>query len=114
MKQPTRGLVATLFLLMMAVIPAFGWDEVGHKITGYIAWQRMTPEARERVIKILLAGPEDSDIPAYFISYGSQDRATREREYFAFLTMWGDVVRDRNVEARYRKHNKSNWHYSDT
>lgn len=112
-KAILRGLVACAAALMLGTT-LFAWDEVGHKITGYIAWQRMTPEVRERVIKVLLAGPEDSDIPAYFISYGSQDRATREREYFAFMTTWADVIRDRNVEARYRKHSKSNWHYSDT
>lgn len=114
MKKAVFRTIVACAGVLICVLPAFGWDEVGHKITGYIAWQRMTPEVRQRVIKILLAGPEDSDIPSYFISYGSQDRATREREYFAFLTTWADVVRDRNIEARYRKHSKSNWHYSDT
>lgn len=101
-------------VLTIAVTPAIAWDETGHKITAYIAWETMTPAARQRVIKVLLAGPEDSDIPAYFISYGSQDRATRERNYFAFMATWADVIKDRNVEGRYRKHSRSNWHYSDT
>jgi hypothetical protein len=107
------GFLACASVLFTAS-PVLAWDETGHKITAYIAWETMSPQAREQVIKILLAGPEDSDIPAYFISYGSQDRATRERNYFAFMSTWADVIKDRNIESRFRKHSKSNWHYSDT
>ncbi len=112
-KVSSTGLLVCVFVLTAAV-NSMAWDEAGHKITAYIAWETMSPATRERVIKILLEGPEDSDIPAYYISYGSQDRATRERHYFAFIATWADIIKDRNVQARYKKHNRSNWHYSDT
>ncbi len=39
-------------------IPVPAWDDVGHKITAYIAWQRMTPDVREKVIKIFARHPK--------------------------------------------------------
>jgi len=53
-----------------AIFPVFGWHDEGHKLTGYIAWQRMTPTTREAVIRILRAAPEDSDISAFYPVYG--------------------------------------------
>ena len=40
----------------------FAWDDVGHRTMAYIAWQQMTPAARETVVKILRSAPEDSNI----------------------------------------------------
>ncbi|HKP68784.1 MAG TPA: hypothetical protein VJV05_05850, partial [Pyrinomonadaceae bacterium] len=52
--------------------PALAWDDVGHKTTAYIAWQRMSPAARETVIKILRAAPEDSQLSAFYMNYGAE------------------------------------------
>jgi len=110
----------TLFLTAMFAcfgilsVPAFGWDDVGHKITGYIAWQRMTPQARENVIKILRAAPEDAQLATFYQSYGSEPEETRKRQFFMFVATWADVIRDRAFETRYKKYHKGNWHYDDT
>ena len=94
--------------------PAFAWDETGHKITGYIAWQRMTPEVRERVIKILLSAAEDSQIGTFYLLYGSRTAESRKREYFMLMTTWADIIRDSKFDSRYKKYHKGNWHYADT
>ena len=111
-------LISRLFLIGIIVFSlsfsAFAWDETGHKITAYIAWQRMTPEVREKVIKILLAASEDSQIATFYLPYGSRTEATRKREYFMLMATWADIIRDRNFETRYKKYHHSNWHYSDT
>ena len=95
-------------------IPALGWDETGHKISAYVAWQRMTPEVRARVIKILLDAPEDSQLATYYMSYGTRTEEIRKREYFMLVSTWADIIRDRNFETRYKKYHHSNWHYADT
>ena len=100
-------------VLMVAVMPAFAWDDSGHKITAYIAWQRMTPDVRERVLKILLTAPEDSNIAAYYMPYGSQNVDARKRDFFMFMATWADVIRDRSFDVRYKKYHRSNWHYDD-
>ena len=93
---------------------AAGWDDVGHKTTAYIAWQRMSPMAREAVIKILRAAPEDSHLSAYYMQYGPEPELTRKLEYFMLAATWADIVRDRAFENRQKKYHKSNWHYDDT
>jgi hypothetical protein len=112
--------VVVAFLCLFSVSPVRAWDDVGHKITGYIAWQRMTPQARARVIEILRQAPEDSTLAALYRPYGVESEATRQMEYFMLATTWADIVRDfaadskfRN-EIRTRKYHRSNWHYDDT
>jgi S1/P1 Nuclease len=101
-------------ILFGAAIPSYAWDETGHKITAYIAWQRMTPEVREKVIKLLLAAPEDSQIGTFYLPYGSRSEEARKREFFMLMATWPDIVRDKNLETRYKKYHKSNWHYADS
>jgi hypothetical protein len=93
---------------------AHAWDEVGHKITAYIAWQRMTPTTRERVIKLLLSTPEDAQLSTFYASYGSRTLESRQREFFMLAATWPDIIRDRNFDVRFKKFAHSNWHYTDT
>lgn len=95
-------------------ISAFAWDETGHKITAYIAWQRMTPEVREKVVKILLSAPEDSQIGTFYLPYGSRSSEARKREFFMLMSTWPDIVRDKAFDTRYKRYHQGNWHYSDT
>lgn len=106
----------TFLFVLVLIFPlhTFAWDETGHKITAYIAWQRMTPAVRERVFKILMAAPEDSDIATFYLPYGSRSQEARKRELFMLMASWADIVRDKNFEVRYAKYHKSNWHYADT
>ncbi len=110
---PPKLLLLALFVVTIAV-PAFGWDDVGHKITGYIAWQRMTPQARENVVRILRAAPEDSQLGTFYKYYGPESDEVKRMEYFIFVPSWADIIRDRAFDVRYRKYHHSNWHYDDT
>jgi len=106
-----------LFLLAAAIViftnPALAWDDTGHKLTTYIAWQQMSPQARQQAIKILQAAPEDSHLSVFFMQ-DSRSLPARQREFFMIASTWADIVRDRNFKNRYAKYHKSNWHYSDT
>lgn len=104
----------SLLSLVIAVFcqPVFAWNDVGHKLTAYIAWQRMSPAARENVIKILEKAPEDSQLAAHY-PQDSRSAAARQREFFMIAAYWADIVRDRDFPMRYKYH-RSNWHYSDT
>jgi hypothetical protein len=92
----------------------FGWDDVGHKTTAYIAWQRMSPTARDNVIRILRSAPEDSHLSAFYMPYGPESEESKRLEYFMLAATWADIVRDRAFENRQKKYHKSNWHYDDT
>jgi hypothetical protein len=108
-----RGTVLVVFALILSV-SSFAWDDVGHKITAYIAWQRMSPDTREAVIRILRSAPEDSHLSAFYMQYGPEPEQIRKLEYFMLVATWADIVRDRAFDNRYKKYHKSNWHYDDT
>lgn len=113
MKRFVKTALFAAAMIAMSSVSGFAWDDVGHKITGYIAWQRMSPAARENVIKILRAAPEDSHLSAFYMNYGPQSDDARKLEYFSMVPTWADIVRDRSFANRYAKYHKGNWHYSD-
>ena len=110
-------LFSTILLAVIvsgAMFPVSGWHDEGHKLTGYIAWQRMTPQTREAVIKILRAAPEDSNIAAFYQVWGIEPEELRKMEYFMLIPTWADMVRERSFPVRNQKYHHSNWHYYDT
>jgi len=100
-----------VFSLMSATF-ASAWDDTGHKVSAFIAWRQMSPEAREKAVKLLLAAPEDSHLSVYFLS-GSRSREARELELFMIASTWADIVRNRDFKARFEKYNHGPWHYAD-
>jgi len=113
MQKLIKAVVIAALISATSVL-TFAWDDVGHKTSAYIAWQQMTPIAREAVIRILRSGPEDSNLPAYYAQYGSEPEEMRKLEYFMLMASWADIVRDRSLDTRYKKYHHSNWHYDDT
>ncbi len=111
-KLISRFLILT-FCVLFAVNSAAAWDEIGHKLSAYIAWERMTPEVRGKVVKILLDAPEDSDLNVLYDAYNSRSKAIKERELFMYAAIWSDVVRNRDFEVRYKNYNQGDWHYAD-
>ena len=101
-------IVAATFTISIAA-----WDDTGHKLTSYIAWERMSPPARERAFKILMSAPEDSDLSVFYLQ-DSRSEAIKKLELFEIAATWADIVRDRNFKVRYGKYHKGNWHYADT
>jgi hypothetical protein len=93
-------------------MPAFGWNETGHKLVAYIAWQKLTPKAREKVNMLFQAAPEDSDIAGYF-PYDSRSVAARQLEQFMIVATWPDIIRDKKFPVRQAKYHHGSWHYSD-
>jgi hypothetical protein len=123
MKKPIINFLLLSILLVSFSVPAFAWDDSGHKLVAYIAWQQMTPEARERAINILLNAPEDSQINALyptppdadFSTYpiGARSKEAKQRDFFMIVAYWADIVRDRKYEKRSKYHHGT-WHYLDT
>lgn len=122
----TRSFVKFLLLsilMFVFTLTTFAWDDAGHKLVAYIAWQQMSPEAREKAIKILLSAPEDSDLNALYPTppdleistypIGARSKAAKQRDYFMIVAYWADIIRDRKLENRYKYHHGT-WHYLDT
>lgn len=115
MSNRFRTLIIIAGLLTASVMPAFAWDEVGHKITAYIAWQQMRPDVRARVIKTLLSAPEDAQLSTFYSAFGGgRSEAARQREFFMLAATWPDIIRDKNFAVRFKNYAHSDWHYYDT
>ncbi len=113
--MPKKCFISVLifvFINLMSASFAFAWDDTGHKVSAYIAWQQMSPAAREKAIKLLLAAPEDSHLSVYYLS-GSRSREARELDLFMIASTWSDIIRNQNFKVRYEKYNKGPWHYAD-
>ena len=95
------------------VSPVLAWDDTGHKLTTYIAWEQMSPQAREKVIKLLLSAPEDSDLSVFYLQDSRSDEV-KKRELFMIASTWADIIRDRKFKVRYEKYHQGDWHYADT
>lgn len=109
-----RKLLALLFFcLIAATANIFAWDDTGHKITTKIAWQNMTPAAREKAVQLLLQAPEDSGILNLFAS-DSRAFAARQEAMFVAVSTWADLVRDDRFPTRKKNYHHGVWHYTDT
>jgi len=103
-----NSLIKFLFLLTVSFIfvsYVSAWDDTGHKLTTAIAWERMSPAARERAVKILLSAPEDSDLSVFYLQNSRSDAANK-LELFMIASTWADIVRDRKFKNRFDKYHK--------
>lgn len=107
-------LKSLVFLIIIAAssVSTPAWDEVGHKITGIIAWQHMTPEAREKAFKLLNSAPENSDLNVLYDRFNSRSEQVKRMELFMFATSWSDRIRDRSFDVRYKNYHQGDWHYA--
>ena len=108
-----RKIIALIFFSLFLNAAAFAWDDTGHKITAKIAWQNMTPAAREKAVKLLLEAPEDSGILNLFAS-DSRSFAARQEAMFVTASTWADLVRDDKYPVRKKNYHHGTWHYTDT
>ncbi|MBC7797250.1 MAG: S1/P1 nuclease [Pyrinomonadaceae bacterium] len=108
-----RNLLLALVIITCCFATTYAWNDTGHKVSARIAWDNMTPQARQKVIEILFAAPEDSQIRTLFAT-DPRPVEIRQRDFFSTLGTWADLVRDeKNFPVRYGKYNHSTWHYSD-
>lgn len=73
----------------------------------------MSPQAREKTIKLLLSAPEDSDLSVFYLP-GSRSDEAKKRELFMIASTWADIVRDKKFKVRFDKYHHGTWHYLDT
>jgi len=114
MRKKLVSVFLSMVLASAAAVPAFAWHDEGHKLTGYIAWQQMTPQTRDAVIKILRGAPEDSHLATFYPVYGIEPEDVRKMEFFMVVPTWADIVRNTAFSVRSKKYHHSNWHYDDT
>jgi len=100
-------LLAALALAALAAgHPAAAWSHSGHRVAAAVAWERLSPEVRERVVELLLAAPPESGIPDLMPTAGPL--AERRRELFLAAATWPDLVKHSGSPFDH-----GGWHYTN-
>ena len=105
MKKVTTSLLLASLLLLLAPARAFGWHEYGHILVGQIAYLRLTPAAKARVDKLLVAPPNRR--PLIHLCAGYYTAETCEKIYDPVtIGIWMDDFRGDSLTDEYDP-----WHY---
>ena len=76
-------LKTTIFVLLIAVAPAFAWGPIGHRVVGKIAENHLTPEAKKGVEAIL--GTESL---ARASTWADEMRSNPNKDYYGKFAPW--------------------------
>ena len=113
-----------LVFTMILVISVFSsqstlaWNATGHQLVSSIAWDNMTPTARQNVVALLLEGPDDACLKELFPK-DSRPLDARQREFFIKAATWPDIVRPRKMKNGRKdprpciKFHQRDWHFVD-
>jgi hypothetical protein len=68
------------------------WNATGHELVAGIAWDNMTPAARQKAIALLKSAPSDACL-LDLLPNGARPLVDRQREFFMRAATWPDVIR---------------------
>lgn len=103
--------VATVALVLLLPAPLFAWNATGHQLIAAIAWDRMTPAARQQAIALLRSAPADACLLDLFPT-DSRPLEVRQREFFVRASTWSDLVRPgRNDMRPCTRFHRRDWHF---
>ncbi|HEY0003307.1 MAG TPA: S1/P1 nuclease [Pyrinomonadaceae bacterium] len=108
-----RKLLPVSILVLALLLPqtALAWNSTGHQLVARIAWENMTPTARENVVALLLAAPKDACLRNLF-SKDSRPLEIRQREFFMLASTWPDIVRPGENDTRpCTRFHQRDWHF---
>lgn len=102
-----RKLCSVLLLVLVLFAPqsALAWNATGHQLVARIAWENMTPTARQNSVALLQAAPSNACLRDLF-SNDSRPLEVRQREFFVRASTWSDIVRSRCTSFH-----RTNWHF---
>ena len=117
LKSSTRfclfpSLIAVISLLFCSQLLA--WDATGHRLSAYVAWEFMSPAAREKSLTILQHHPryETDFLSAMPADIQRADDNSRQRWLFAQAAVWPDIARRFSGADALRYHHPD-WHWID-
>ena len=95
--------------IALFVIPraARAWDSTGHMVVTRIAWSRLSPATRARLVALLAQAPADAGLASLRPAASSPDA---DLMFAAYASTWPDIVRAAEPAARHAYH-RPVWHY---
>jgi S1/P1 Nuclease len=100
----------SLVLALLLPQTVLAWNNTGHELVARIAWENMTPTARENVVRLMRAAPADACLRNLFPT-GSRPLSERQREFFMLAATWPDIVRPSRQQRPCERFHRQNWHF---
>jgi hypothetical protein len=89
--RPKRSAAALLVWLILSAVPAFAWNDEGHMVVAYAAYEQLQPAVRQRVITLLQLNPDYAKWQAVLPPTSS--KADAQRMLFMIAATWADQIR---------------------
>lgn len=103
-RQALAVLCASLTVLAVAP-PARAWDDYGHELIAFMAYEDLKPEVRARVNALLKQHPQYDALVA-----GCPTAFDKEKYAFMKAATWPDMIRTRTNPLHASDHH-ARWHY---
>lgn len=111
-----RTIALALFsaTVLLTSLPATAWDATGHRISAYLAWDRLSELRREQLSSLLSAHPRfETDFRAAMPdSLRQASTGEQQRWLFGQAAVWPDVARGLPDSIR-PAYNQPAWHWID-
>lgn len=104
--------VCLIAIALLLPQTAFAWNSTGHEVVARIAWEKMQPLTRRRVVALMLQAPPDADLASMLPADGRL-LSILQREHFMLAATWPDIVRSDEFPARKLKYHHSIWHFTN-
>jgi hypothetical protein len=97
-----RKALAVVVMLAMCA-PAFAWNNTGHMVAARLAWLKLKPGERSKVVEILKKHPHYDE----FLAADRPNGFTEEEWVFLRAATWSDWVRNHHK----KQYHHASWHY---
>jgi hypothetical protein len=91
MKRLSRLTAITLLLIFVLSVPSYGWSDTGHMAVAFVAYQKLTPQARARADALVRLNPR-LNIWLGMIPAGTS-AAKRRMMLFMIAATWPDQIK---------------------
>lgn len=98
------SIFSVIAALACTAMPVLAWNDFGHKAIAYIAYEDLTPQAKERVNAILAKHPQHEAL------VGRVKKLDAELLAFMGAATWPDMLRSESNPLHATDH-RSQWHY---
>ena len=100
-------MVAVACVAGALALPAHAWDDEGHEIVAWLAYQRMTPGARAEAVKLLRKHPQ-----LELLLKGKPKDFDEDLYLFMRAATWPDMMRSAALDPGLKEHHRL-WHFID-
>jgi hypothetical protein len=112
MKTRRAFVVCLIAIALLLPQSALAWNATGHEVVARIAWEKMEPQTRARVIALMMQAPADADL-ASLLPTDNRPLSIRQRDLFMLAATWADIVRSDEFPERKKKYHHSIWHFAN-